>query len=86
MATAEVLSFLESRQGHCVHGFSAVNSTRAIGWDERSERSSDKALLETRLSAIAHTWVALCVSLKVRKIIEAFSSLGATLLAENLMS
>jgi hypothetical protein len=67
MATAEVLNYLETWPGRSVHGFpTAGNSTRGIGWDERTGRLSDKASLETRLNLIAQNWVELRTNLEVR--------------------
>jgi hypothetical protein len=67
MATAEVLNYLETWPGRSVHGFStAKNSTRGIGWDERTKRPSNKASLEIKLNLIAQTWVELCTNLEVR--------------------
>jgi hypothetical protein len=66
MASAVVLNPLGTWQGHPAHGSpTARTSTRATGWDERSGRLLEKALLDSKLNLIAHTWVELCASLKV---------------------
>ena len=67
MASVEVLNPFETWPGLSALGFSTPgNSPTTIGWDEWSRRLPEKANLETRLSLIAHTWVELCASLKVR--------------------